>query len=266
MKAVIFSDVHLSITEAGKERMAVFTSFLRSINPSETRLVIVLGDLFDFWFEYKHVVFSGYFDVLRAFAALHDQGVQFHFICGNHDLWAGRFLAENLGFHIHTDTALLDIGGRRVLLVHGDGMNPRDVSYRIYKWIARTRLVVALFRMLHPDWAMGLAQTLSHASRRLSHAEDITKGSEVEPLRCFARDALAQGKADVVMCGHCHCPTSEAYPTPSGTGLYINTGDWLYHQSYVVWDGSTFRIASFPAASGHVSRHETAQADCKREQ
>jgi len=245
MNAVIFSDVHLNVAEDGRERMAQCVRFLRSIDPAQTDRVIVLGDLFDFWFEYRHVIFSGYFDVLRAFADLSDAGVSFFFVCGNHDFWAGRFLRDRLRFSIHPDRLVLQFGAKRVLFVHGDGINPADRSYRIYKRIARFPLVVGLFRLLHPDWAMALAQGVARGSRHFRGVEDSSLGPEVAPLREFARETLARGEAEVVMCGHSHYPVGEEFPTPDGTGLYINTGDWLVHRSYVEWDGTAFHARSF---------------------
>lgn len=247
MKTLIFSDVHLNVAEDGRETRTVFVRFLRQINPSEYDRIIILGDLFDFWFEYRHVIFSGYFEVLRAFSDLRDAGVQFYFVCGNHDFWAGRFLREYLGFEIYQDTLRLPFGEREALLVHGDGINPADWSYRLYKRVARAKLVVWLFRLIHPDWAMAIAQGVSRGSRHLFSAEDVSKGSEVAPLRAFATKALANGEADVVMCGHSHYPVIEPYPTPDGEGLYINSGDWLWHRSFVVWDGTAFQMHRFEA-------------------
>ena len=100
MKTLFLSDAHLSVAPGGKPAMDVFVAFLRQIDPNGVSRIIVLGDLFDFWFEYKHVIFSGYFDVLRAFADLRDAGVELHFVCGNHDFWAGRFLESQLGFTV----------------------------------------------------------------------------------------------------------------------------------------------------------------------
>jgi UDP-2,3-diacylglucosamine hydrolase len=245
MNTVIFSDVHLNVAEDGRERMAECVRFLRSIDPTETDHIIILGDLFDFWFEYRHVIFSGYFDVLRAFGDLADAGVRFDFVCGNHDFWAGRFLRDHLGFHIHENRLMLKLGGKRVLFVHGDGINPNDLSYRIYKRIARFPLVVRLFRLIHPDWAMAIAQGVSRGSRHLKAVEDPSQGPEVKPLREFARGVLERGEADVVMCGHSHYPVVEEHPALDGVGLYINTGDWLAHQSYVEWDGAAFHLRSF---------------------
>jgi len=242
MATLLLSDIHLDVSPRGKQRMADFVAFLRAVDTSRINRIILLGDLFDFWFEYKHVIFSGYLDVLRAFADLREHGVAFELVCGNHDFWAGRFLEQRLGFTVHTRPVEMDFGGRRVLMVHGDGLNPRDWWYRVYKRIARARWLTAVFRLLHPDWAMALAQCVSKGSRRLTRAEDPRTGPEAQALRAFAKQTLAQGEADVVVCGHSHYPVIEEYPTPNGTGLYINTGDWLYHRSYVEWDGTEFHL------------------------
>ncbi|MBN2312230.1 MAG: UDP-2,3-diacylglucosamine diphosphatase [Candidatus Hydrogenedentes bacterium] len=247
MKTLVFSDVHLDVADAGRDARDAFVRFLRQIDPGEVCRVIVLGDLFDFWFEYRHVVFSGYFDVLRAFADLHDGGVELVFVCGNHDFWAGRFLERHLGFTIHDDSCLIDLGGKRTLLMHGDGLNKKDIGYRIYKRIARARPVVWLFGLLHPDWAMGLAQCVSRTSTRVADTPDFSKGSEAAALRAHAERALAAGEADVIMCGHSHHAVIEEYPTPDGAGLYINAGGWLWSRTYVEWEAGEFRLRSFEA-------------------
>ena len=238
MKTIVLSDVHLETGEKGRERQAGFVTFLRRIDTDDVKRVIILGDLFDFWFEYKHVIFSGYFDVLRSLAVLRGQGVELHLLCGNHDFWAGRFLEDHLGFTIHRDAVTMDFAGRRVLLLHGDGINRHDHGYRIYKRIARARPVIWLFGLIHPDLAMRIAQCVSRGSRRLTMAEDPANGAEARALRAYARDILERGAADVVMCGHAHAPAYEEY----GEGLYINTGDWMRHRSYVEWDGVDFNL------------------------
>ncbi|HEO70755.1 MAG TPA: UDP-2,3-diacylglucosamine diphosphatase [Candidatus Hydrogenedentes bacterium] len=241
--AVLFvADVHLDAGPAGRERMADFVAFLRRIDSSSVNRLVLLGDLFDFWFEYHHVIFSGYFEVLRAFAELRDQGMAFDLLCGNHDFWAGRFLENELGFKIHRGAAKVELGGLNVLMMHGDGLNPRDWGYRAYKRIARARWAIALFRLLHPDRAMALARGVSRSSRRLTLPADESASGETLALRAFAKDALAKGDADVVILGHAHYPLREEHPTPKGTGLYINAGDWLSHHSYVLWDGEDFHL------------------------
>ena len=255
MKTVVFSDVHLQTTPTGREEASEFIAFLDRLEAASVDRLIILGDLFDFWFEYRHVIFSGYFEVLASFGRLRERGVSVHLVCGNHDFWAGRFLEDHLGFVIHRAPVVMDFAGRRVLLIHGDGVNARDWGYRIYRRIARARPVIGLFGLLHPDWAMAIARTVSRESRRISKMEDPTKGSEAAALCAYARDMLGRGEADVVMCGHAHAPALEQYATPSGTGLYINTGDWMYHRSYVEWDGTDFRLCRSADLPPEFPRH-----------
>jgi UDP-2,3-diacylglucosamine hydrolase len=180
--------------------------------------------------------------VLRAFAELRDRGVELHFVRGNHDFWAGRFLEDALGFAIH-DEVVLEQDGVRALLVHGDGLDPADRGYRVYKRVARAGLVVWLFRQLHPDWAMGLARAVSAGSRRANAPEHASLGSQVAPLRRFALERLAGEDVDAVLCGHSHYPAREE----AAGGVYVNTGDWLEHRSYVVWSGGEFALKRFEA-------------------
>lgn len=264
MKTLIFSDVHLSVAnEAGVARLMKLVEFLRWARGERFERVIVLGDLFDFWFEYRHVIFSGYFEVLRALADLRDDGVELHFFCGNHDFWAGRFLEQDLHFKIHRDSAILRFGSQRALLVHGDGVRPEDWPYRAYKRVARNPAVVWLFGLLHPDWAMALGRLISGGSRHFFMAKDLSQGSEVTPLRAFAERVLADGAADVVLCGHSHYPERTEFPTPTGTGLYINAGDWLFHSSYVIWDAGAFTISRFGVEPKEISDGDADSAEAE---
>jgi len=248
MKTVVLSDVHLNPLDCARRSREEFARFLlRVADEHQPQRMILLGDLFDFWFEYRHCIFSGYFEVLRAFAELRDNGIELVLVCGNHDFWAGRFLHDTLGFSIHTQTYETTFGERKAWMVHGDGLNPKDIGYRVYKRLVRIRLIVWAFRQLHPDWAMAIAQKVSRTSRRLLDHKDPAKGAEAAALREFARDILASGKADLVFCGHSHSPVLEEMPGPSGMGMYINTGDWMHHRSYVVWDGEKFSLLYDPA-------------------
>ncbi len=240
MKTLIFADVHLQTTPEGEAALKDFTAFLRQIDPAEYDRIIVLGDLFDFWFEYKHVIFSDYFDVLRAFADLSDRGVELHLICGNHDSWAGRFLERFLTLQIHPDSYTCDMGEKRVLFFHGDGVNPSDRGYRFYKRVARSRAAVWLFGLLHPDWAMAIARRVSHGSRAIMTPDDPSEGHEVGPIEEFAVGILESNEADVVVCGHTHFPVMRPVERDGDDGLYINTGDWSMRRTYLDWDSGVF--------------------------
>lgn len=254
MNTILVSDVHLDVAPSGRETMELFTQFLRDIDPARFPRLIVLGDLFDFWFEYRHVVFSGYFDVLRAFARLADAGVEIHFAVGNHDFWAGRFLREHLDFQIHDGPFTLPFGPYTARIVHGDGINPSDHSYRLYKRIARWRPVVSAFSLIHPDWAMAIAQGVSKGSRHLHQTKDLSKGSEVAPQRTYAEKALRAGEADIIACGHSHYPVLERVAEDQKLGLYMNSGDWLYHRSYITWEEGVFTLRLFSADGEDIDK------------
>lgn len=234
MKTLIVADVHLKVSESGTAVREAFTRFLRAIEPGEIERIIILGDLFDFWFEYKQSIFSGYFEVLAALHELERAGMEIHLICGNHDFWAGRFLRDHLNITIHPDHYSVELGESRVLCIHGDGINPEDWRYRAYKKFARNPFVVGAFRLIHPDWAMKIAQGVSHSSRTLLAPDDPADSDEVRALRRFAENELAKGEHDVIICGHSHYPEETEMPD----GLYINTGDWMEKRTYLVWDAS----------------------------
>jgi UDP-2,3-diacylglucosamine hydrolase len=240
MNTLVIADVHLKVNDRGKQTREAFSRFLRSIDPEKVNTIVFLGDLFDFWFEYQHVVFSGYFDILRALAELKDRGVTLHLVVGNHDFWGGRFLENELAFTIHHTEFLCKMDSLNVLFVHGDGINPEDRMYRIYKKVARSKLAIGMFSLVHPDWAMKLAQGVSQGSRTLRAPDDPSDSKEVHALRRFAQRTLETGRADVVICGHSHYPEELEFPTPSGTGTYINSGDWLERRTYLEWDGERF--------------------------
>ncbi len=240
MKTIIVGDVHLKVQSNGAADRAEFAAFLRAIDPSVYGRVVLLGDLFDFWFEYRHVIFSGYFDVLRALAELRDAGVELHLVCGNHDFWAGRFLHDELSMEVHADSYTVRENGLSVLFVHGDGVNPADWIYRAYKKFARWRVAVFLFRLIHPDLAMGIARFVSGASRA-SKSEDFDNRPEVEAVREHGRRLLERGEADVVVSGHTHEPDEASWEFGDGRmGRYLNTGDWMRDRRYLVWDEEEF--------------------------
>ena len=248
-QTLIFSDVHLRVTDDDRSRQNAFVQFLRNFDPASLDRIICLGDLFDFWFEYKHVIFSGYFQTLRALAEYQDAGVKVHLVCGNHDFWAGRFLHDELGIVIHTEGAAMTFGDKRAYFHHGDGINPKDRGYRIYKRFARNTWVIRGFRLLHPDWAMRLAQSVSHSSRAMLETKDPSVGPEAQALRKHAHDMLMAGDTDVVFFGHAHAPLHEVITTPFGQGHYFNTGDWLTNHTYVLWDGDYFKLNYYDISS-----------------
>ncbi len=242
---ILFSDVHLKGSKEEPSQQADFISFLHRIDPEKTERLICLGDLFDFWYEYRHVVFSGYFDVLRVFADLNDAGVELHLVCGNHDFWAGESLVNLTGLHLHHEPVRLPFGDKEALLLHGDGLNPKDRGYLLFKRIARNPLAINLFRRVHPDTAMAIARFLSRKSRSSLRVDTPAEGPEAHFVRAHAHQLLTDGNADILICGHAHAPLVEEVATPGGTGLYVNPGDWPNHRSYIVFEENEFRLYHF---------------------
>lgn len=242
---LLFSDVHLKPSGLKRKSDQEFLAFLRSIDPQKVGRLICLGDLFDFWYEYRHVHFSGYFEVLRIFADLHDQGVELHLCCGNHDLWAGEMLTSLTGFHVHHQPVYLDFGEKRALLLHGDGLNGRDKGYLLFKKISANTFLQRLFRWVHPDLAMGLAQFLSRKSRDILSTQPPAEGPEAAAVRDYAYQCIRSGGESLVICGHAHSPVLEKVEGTGVCGLYINTGDWPLHRSYFCFDGSEFTMETW---------------------
>jgi len=238
---LILSDIHLKVGAKDVNHRREFTEFLLSWKTNPPRRIICLGDIFDFWFEYKHVIFSGYFEVLNAFYELNQRGVELFFIGGNHDFWAGKSL-EQIGFHILESGVIIDFDGCRTMLIHGDGLNKKDWGYRFFKTLARNQFVIFIFRLIHPDWAMGIAQWLSKGSRKLQKDRVIHHHREVEAIKSYAVKKLTEGICDAVITGHCHKPECSLIQINNRQCWYINSGDWLENKTYVKWDGEKFHL------------------------
>ena len=213
----IVSDAHLGVASKQIERS--FVSFLRGL-AGEARALIINGDLFDFWFEWKTVIPRRSFRALAALAELSDVGVEILWVAGNHDCWGGEILREDVGVSYVVGAWEGTVAEWQVRIEHGDGLREReDRGYRLIRPIMRNRLAIKAFRMLHPDWASKLAQGSSNASRTY-RAKDEGRG-----LRSYARQQLEGAKdLDLLVYGHSHVPALERMP--SG-GVFANAGSWL---------------------------------------
>jgi len=228
----IVSDAHLGVASPEIERS--FVSFLRSL-AADARSLIINGDLFDFWFEWKTVIPRRSFRALAALAELKDAGVDILWVAGNHDCWGGEILRDVVGPWEGT------VAGWKVRIEHGDGLRDReDRGYRMIRPIMRHPLAIKAFRMLHPDFASKLAQGSSNASRTY-RARDEGRG-----LRVYAKQQLAGAKdLDLLVYGHSHVAALEKMD--SG-GIFGNAGSWLDSPTFLKltdeaielreWDGS----------------------------
>lgn len=231
MPSYFFSDVHLGLGDRERERGKEdsLLAFLRTILHDAAN-VFVVGDLFDFWFEYRTVVPRGFHRTLAALSAFTEKGIPVHYIAGNHDFWMGDFFRTELGMKVFRDPVDVTLDGKRIHIHHGDGLAENDTGYRLIKPVLRNRVNIALYRWLHPDIGVPLARGSSRASRAYTSNKDYGEGAGM--LR-YAERMIAQG-ADIVVMGHTHRPSL----LPLGRGVYVNLGDWITNNSYgVMSDG-----------------------------
>lgn len=237
-----FSDVHLGLGErkADKEREQLLLSFFDSIRKDCEHLFIV-GDLFDYWFEYKTVIPKHFFRVLTALDKLKQSGVKIDYLMGNHDFGHHTFFAQELDIPIHTQDVEVTLHGKRFYIAHGDGKAYNDTGYLILRAILRNRLAQFLYRLLHPDIGIGLASNTSKSSRAYTDKKEY--GAK-DGLADFAEKKIAEG-FDYVVMGHRHL----AQMRQCGKGWYVNLGHWLtVPATYGVFDGSTFQLRNFPSS------------------
>jgi UDP-2,3-diacylglucosamine hydrolase len=225
MRAYFFSDVHLGLGDRTSEQRKEnhLLGFLKGILPRTDRLFI-LGDLFDFWFEYGTVIPKGFHRTLAALQDFTDRGIPIDYLAGNHDFWMGDFFHTELGITIHLDPFEITIDGKRIYLHHGDGLAQKDLGYRMIKPVLRNRAAIALYRWLHPDLGVRLARGSSRTSRNYTSQKDY---GEAEGMAIFATEKIRQG-ADIVIMGHRHMPVQQEIQG----GVYVNLGDWISHHTY----------------------------------
>jgi UDP-2,3-diacylglucosamine hydrolase len=221
----VISDVHLGAAPREVERELV--AYLRTL-PGRARSLVINGDLFDFWFEWRTVIPREHFRTLAALADLRDAGIDVLMLMGNHDCWGGAVLREDVGVRYEAGPWRGTLAGWRALVEHGDGLRAReDRGYRRLRAVLRHPMSVRAFRLLHPDAGTRIARGSSRASREHSVFDDAGEG-----LRAVARARLtAEPSLDLVVFGHSHAPVLERVP---GAGVYANAGTWLADPTHLV--------------------------------
>ncbi|MCM1176274.1 MAG: UDP-2,3-diacylglucosamine diphosphatase [Clostridium sp.] len=228
------SDVHLGLDVNDPcAREARFVSFLRSIDPSVTSALYLLGDIWDFWYEYRDVVPKGYARVFAAIQDLVDAGVDVFFFQGNHDVWTYRYF-EELGMKCLVQPAVVDVAGKTFCLGHGDGLGPVPDGYRFLRSIFHCRVLQMMFSCLHPWLAFRLGTGWSKNNRLARHEEYVFRGKD-EPLYKFAADFSSSRHVDCFVFGHYH--VSVDMELPAGSRLVV-LKDWLNGAPYRCYDAS----------------------------
>ena len=235
-KLYFVSDAHLGSGADTREREAELCRLLESMKADAQRLVL-LGDMFDFWFTYKHTVPRGHIRLLGKLAELSDAGVETHYYIGNHDMWLFDYLREEAGTVMHSDPDIMEFDGKRFLVGHGDGLDRNDRSYLRLRRLFRSRTCQWLFARLSPSLTFPIARRWSDTNkgshrRNTAHGYGHRHGGIAE--YCLKR--LENEKFDYCVFGHMHMPTSTTLKAANGREVqYVNSGDWLYHRTYALY-------------------------------
>lgn len=238
------SDFHLGIPGklSSLERERQIVRWLDQIRTDAEALYLV-GDVFDFWFEYTTVVPRGYTRLLGKLAELRDAGLPIYFFTGNHDMWVFDYFEKELDIPTYREPILREIGGRRFYIGHGDGLGPGDHGYKFLKKVFANPLCQWAFARLHPNFSFGLAKFWSGRSRAANPGEERFLGEEKEWLLQYANGQLDRQEVDYFIFGHRHLPID--HTLKDGRARYINLGEWLQYNSYAVFDGRQLRLSFF---------------------
>lgn len=235
------SDVHLGIEDYAAEegRRARLLDFLRSLRGG-TPLLYIVGDLFDFWFEYRSVVPRQHYTVLHALSSLVEHGTRVVYLPGNHDFWLGTFLDEQVGVETAEGPLTVTHHDRKIYVAHGHGMITRDRGYRAVSKVLHSPISIRLFQLIHPDCGFRISRLASRLSRR--HGSPAGWDPQ-QAYRDLAFSLLDEGY-DIVVFGHNHSPTLQH----RGDKVYINLGDWLRHDTYGVLRDGKMSLEMYSAA------------------
>jgi UDP-2,3-diacylglucosamine hydrolase len=250
-KTYFASDFHLGVDAriSSKEREKQLVRWLDQIKV-DAEAIYLVGDVFDFWFEYNTVVPKGYVRLLGKLAELRDQGIPIYFFIGNHDMWMFRYFEEEFDIPIYRAPISREIHGKLFFIGHGDGLGPGDHGYKFIKKVFANRVCQFLFEWLHPNLGIGLANFWSGKSRAANPEEGEFYGPDKEWLITYANKKLDTVAADYFIFGHRHLPID--YTLKNGHSRYINLGEWMNYNSYAVFDGENLELQFFENDQGKI--------------
>lgn len=234
-KIYFASDFHLGLPEGSDplEREKRIVKWLESIS-RDAKEIYLLGDVFDFWWEYKLAVPKGFTRFLGTVASLTDSGIPVHFFTGNHDMWIGKYLIDECGIIIHSEPLFSTFNDKRFYLAHGEGLGTRNLGYKILLSIFRNRLLRVLYSALHPSIGLSLGHRWSLNSRLGKGISSDFHGEEKEDLIRHSKKILENEQIDYFIYGHRHLPIT--FKLQQNSIIFI-LGDWIRKGSYAVWDG-----------------------------
>lgn len=240
-KVYFLSDFHLGAPdyESSLVREKRVVNFLDEIK-KDAAVIFVLGDVFDFWYEYKKVVPKGFVRLLGKLAELTDSGILIHFFVGNHDMWMAGYFEKELNIQVHFNPQEFLINNKKFLIGHGDGLGPGDKKYKLLKKVFRSKISQFLFGMMHPSWGIGLADYFSKKSRAATgKSDEHFLGEDKEWLIIYCKEILEKEHFDYFVFGHRHLPIEFSLKEKS---TYINLGDWITYFSYAEFDGEKLQL------------------------
>ncbi len=211
--------------------------------------VYLVGDLFDYWFEYKHAIPKGFSSFITALVSLKKAGVDVEIFTGNHDMWMNTYF-QDLGFKVHKDPIFVEHFGKKIFVGHGDGLGPGDYTYKFIRKVFRNRVCQRLFGSLHPNVGLGLMKYFSNRSREKSFGKEDFISFDEEWLVQFCESFPNKHEVDYFVFGHRHIPMD--YRLKSSNSRYINLGDSLYHYTYGVLKESGFSLLSYGEEEAHI--------------
>lgn len=247
------TDAHLGAGDDSRQREISLCALLDEARHDAAK-VFFLGDMFDFWFSYRHVVPRGYTRLLGKMAELADQGIELHFFIGNHDMWLFDYLSQEMGCIMHSDPEIIAYDDHRFLLGHGDGLGHLDHRYDLLRRIFRSRVNQRLFSLL-PQWmTFGVAQGWSRSSRRSHLARDPHifeyQGDDNEGIVLYVKQLMATEHFDYALFGHRHTPLVRTFTAPDGASVtYINVGDWLANRTYATYHDGQVVLRAYPSGT-----------------
>jgi UDP-2,3-diacylglucosamine hydrolase len=242
-KIVFLSDFHLgapdhAISLAREKHIVRWLETIRH----EAAEIFIVGDLFDFWYEYRTVVPKGFVRILGKLAELTDSGIPIRFFTGNHDMWMKGYFEQELNIPVYHEPQFFEWNGRKFMIGHGDGLGPGDHGYKFLKKIFRNPFCRWLFGLLPPAIGVGLANYFSRSSRAVTgQVDDQFLGEDKEWLICYCKEVLRKTPVDYFIFGHRHLPIDFTLP---GGSRYINLGDWIRYDTYAEFDGTQLSLLS----------------------
>lgn len=237
------SDFHLGSPDhdTSRKRENRILAWLNEIEPNCAELFL-MGDVFDFWFEYQKVIPKGFVRLQGKLAQMTDAGIKVYFFKGNHDMWVNDYFTTEMGIEIVSDELIIERGGKRFFLHHGDGLGPGDKKYKLLRKVFRNPLCQWLFSLVPPRIGLGIANWWSKSSRAAGGGEEVFLGVDQEWLAIYAKEQLLTAHFDYFVFGHRHLPMTI---TLEKNSKYINLGEWINYNSYAMFDGKELTLNYF---------------------